>query len=127
MYAAQWHKILLVLVLHHSGDERIELAGIAEEYLALAILHILLYVERDCLRNAEVLHILGDGDAHLLSECEVVVDSVTRCEHYGCEVEKTDLLLSEFFGAESFYFDEWAKDEFYAEVLCDVEIWRLLA
>ena len=125
--AAHWHEIFLALVLHHCGDERVELAGVAEEHLALAILHILLYVECDCLCYAEVLHVLGDSDSHLLSEFEVVVDSVARGEHHRCEIEKTYLLLSEFFWAEPFYFDERTKDEFHAEVLCDVEVRRLFA
>ena len=122
VYGAERHEILLGLVLHHCWYERVDLAGCAKEHFALAVLHILLYVECDGFGDAEVLHVLGDCDAHLLGEVEVVVDGVTRCEDYGCEVQQADLLLAEFFGTQSLDLDERAEHEFYAKVLGDIEV-----
>ena len=73
---AQGHEELLSLVLHHSGDERVNLSCVAEEHLALSVLHVLLDVESYCLCNAEILHVLRNSNAHLLCQLEVVVDGV---------------------------------------------------
>ena len=122
MDRAQRYKIFLGLVLHHCGYERIDLAGCAEEHLALAVLYVFLDVQCYSLGHAEVLHVLGDCDAHLLGEVEIVVDGVARCEDNGCKVQQSNLLLAEFFGTQSLDLDEWAEHKFHAKVLGDIEV-----
>ena len=76
MYIAQGNEVLLVLMLVDDGQQAVVLACGAEEDLALAVLHVLLYIECDHLGNAEILHVFGDGDAKLAAEVEEMVHCV---------------------------------------------------
>ena len=72
MHVGHRYKVLLGLVLHKEGLQVVYVT-VAVEYLAFAVLNIFLYVERNGLRQAEIFHIVGDGDAQLLAQCEEVV------------------------------------------------------
>ena len=76
VYIAQGNEVLLVLMLVDDGQQAVVLACGAEEDLALAVLHVLLYIECDHLGNAEILHVFGDGDAKLAAEIEEMVHCV---------------------------------------------------
>jgi hypothetical protein len=47
-------------VLHHHGDEVIDLAGISKEYLSLAILYVFLDIEGNGLGDAEIFHVFRE-------------------------------------------------------------------
>ena len=64
-------------MLEDGSHQTIYLTGIAEEHLALAVLNILLDVERYCLSDAEILHVLRDDNSHLSAQLEEVVYSMT--------------------------------------------------
>ena len=113
-------------MLYHYGDEALDLAAFAVEYLTLAVLHILLYVESDSLRHTEILHGLGYVDAQLGAKSEEVVDCVARGEHDSCVVEDGDLLLSELLRAYSFYLDKLLKINSHTKLACDVKIGRFV-
>ena len=70
-------EVTLVLVLYKKGLKVLYVA-VAEEYLAFAVLYIFLYVERYCLRQAEVFHIVGYGNAQFFAECKEMVNCVAR-------------------------------------------------
>ena len=97
VYVAHRHEILFGLVLYHERDEVLDFTSIGEEYLALAILHIFLYVQGYSLEHAEVLHVLGDGDAHLLGQLEIVVYGMARGEDHSCIIEEVYFLLTKLF------------------------------
>ena len=98
VHPTQRHEIALVLVLEDVRKKVLDLACVAEEHLALAVLHVFLDVEGYLLDHAEILHRLGNGDAHLLCQREEVVDGVARGEHHRSVVEKVDLLLAKLLG-----------------------------
>jgi hypothetical protein len=66
MYTAQWHEISLLLVLHHHGDEVIDLSGVSKEYLSLAILYVFLDIEGNGLGDAEIFHVFRNGKTKLV-------------------------------------------------------------
>ena len=101
-----WHKISLGLVLDDSGH--------AEEHLALAVLHILLYVQSHLLGNAEIFHRLGDVESQFLGEREEVINGVTRRKDHCCAIVQGNVLLTKFFCRDAFHLYEWVKYEFHA-------------
>ena len=109
VHIAYRHKIFLGLVLHHRGHKVGHIAGGAKKHLALAVLHVFLYVEGYSLRHTEVFHVFGYGDAEQLGQLEVVVDGMARGEHHSRVVEKTDLLLAEFLRRDAFHFNKGTK------------------
>ena len=64
-------------MLEDRSHEAVYLTGVAKEYLTLAVLDILLDVERYCLGDAEILHILRDVYSHLGAKLEEMINSVT--------------------------------------------------
>ena len=71
------HQILFVLVLHHGRNQIVHTACLAEEHLALAILHILLDIQGDSLCDTEILHILRNSDTQLLGHIKEMVNGMT--------------------------------------------------
>ena len=71
------YEITLCLMLEDRSHEAVYLTGIAEEHLTLAVLDILLDVERHGLGDAEILHVLRDVYSHLGAKLEEMVNSVT--------------------------------------------------
>ena len=119
---AHWHEISFLLVLDHGGQEVVDFSGVAEEHFALAVLNVLLYVESHGLGDAEVFHILGDGDSQLFAKVEEVVDGMARGEYDGCVLEDVNLLSTKLARGEAFDFDEGAEDNLYTILSFDVEI-----
>ena len=64
-------------MLEDGSHQAVHLTGVTEEYLALAVLDVLLDVQGNSLRNAEILHVLGDCNAHLGTKLEEMIYSVT--------------------------------------------------
>lgn len=73
---AQWHQILFGLMLDHDRQQIVDLAGGAEEYLSLAVLHVFLNVKGNSLRDAEVLHVLRNDETKLFSQLKEIVNGV---------------------------------------------------
>ena len=127
MHVAHGYEILLTLVLHHCRQQVVNLTRGTEEHLTLAILYVLLDIQRNRFCDTEILHVLGNGDTQLLSQCEKVVDGVTRSEHDGCVVQDVNLLRTEFLGSNTLHLDKRTEHQFYVKPLCYVIIGRLLA
>lgn len=72
----QWHQILFGLMLDHDRQQIVDLAGGAEEYLSLAVLHVFLNVKGNSLRDAEVLHVLRNDETKLFSQLKEIVNGV---------------------------------------------------
>ena len=122
VHVAQGDEVAFVLMLGHVGHEGFHLARFAEENLALAIRNVLLDVERNLLAQAEILHRLGDVDAHLLAQTEEMVDAVTGGENNGAVLQDADVLRAEFCRSETFDFDEGPEDNLYAVALSNIVI-----
>ena len=125
MDITQGYEEAFVLVLEHGWQQVIDFPGGTVENLTLAILNILLNVERYLLCYAKVLHVVTYDEAQILSKLEEVVDGVPRCEDDGAEVGKRNLLSSKFPGRKSFDLDERAKDELYAVAGSEIVVRRL--
>ena len=125
-HVALRHEVFLVLMLHHHRHQIGEFARCAAKHLALAVLHVFLYVIGNRFGNGKVFHRFGNGYAHLLAKGEEVVDGVARGEHDGRVVEHLYLLLAKFFGREAFHLNEGVKHKLYAVLRCNVKIGRLL-
>ena len=113
-------------MLYHYGDKALDFAAFTVEYLTLAVLYILLYVQSDSFRYAEIFHGLGHVDAQLGAKSEEVVNCVTRGEYDSCVVENGDLLLSELLRAYSFYLNKLLKINSHTKLACDVKIGRFV-
>ena len=64
-------------MLEDRSHEAVYLTGIAEEHLTLAVLNVLLDIERYCLGDAEILHVLRDVYSHLGAKLEEMIYGVT--------------------------------------------------
>lgn len=126
VHVADDEEVVLVLVLDQQGEEVVKLAGGRVEDFALAVYDVLLQVEGDGLGGAEVLHRVGDRDAHLFAKVEEMVDGSLGGENDGCEVGYVDFLLAEFACVKAFDLDEGPKYYFHSVLLLDVEVWRLV-
>ena len=89
-------------------EERLKVQNVtvAKEYLALAVLYVLLYIVRNCLGQAEILHVVRDVYSQFLAQCEKVVNCVAREEYNGSVVQNRYLLLTEFLCCHSLNLDE---------------------
>ena len=76
VHVAQRYEIFLILVLHHAWQQVGYLACVAEEHLALAILHVFLNIQCYCLRDTEILQVFGDVVSKFFGKLEEIVDSV---------------------------------------------------
>ena len=114
-------------MLGHGGQQVVNLSRRPEEYLALAILHILLYIKRNCLRDTEILHVLRYGHTQLLCQRKEVVDGMTGGKDNGRMVQDAHLLCTELFSCYPLDFDKRTEHEFNAKLVSDVVIGRLLA
>ena len=119
---AHGYEILLGLVLGHGGQQVVNLTGGAEEDLALAVLHIFLDIQRDSLRDAEILHILRNSDTQLLGEGEEMVNGMARGEDNGSVVQDVHLLGTKVLRRDSLHLDERTEHEFYVELGSDVVV-----
>ena len=127
MHITHGHQILLGFMLNHCGDEVIDFSSISKEHLALAILHILLYVKRDGLGYAEILHVLRNSDAKLFCQIEKMVDGMTRSKNDSSVVKYINFLRAEIFGGDAFYLNKRTEHKFNVESRCDVVVRRLFA
>ena len=110
-------------VLQDDGKQTVERACGAEEHLALAVLDVLLDVKRHGLGGTEILHRLGDVDAHLLTELEKVVDGVARGEDdSGMLGENGHLLSTEFLWGETLYLNELLEVDLHIIFLCNLVV-----
>lgn len=76
--AAHGYKVFFTLVLDHHGHKVLHLSGGTIENLALAVLHIFLYVKRNRFGDTEILHRLGNRYHHLFGYGEEMIDGMTR-------------------------------------------------
>ena len=127
MDLAHRNEILLGLMLHHCGQQIVYLSRSTEEHLALAILYVLLYIERNGLSDTEILHVLGYLHTHFLCQLEEIINGMTRGEDDCRIVEDAYFLLTELLRAQSFNLYERTEYEFHVEVLGYVIIRRFLA
>jgi len=102
----QGNEVTLGLVLDHEGNQVVNLACSAEENLALAILDVLLYVLSHRLCNAEILHVLRDGNAHLLGKKEEIVNGKARSKYDSGVLQNGDFLCTKLLWSERLYLDE---------------------
>ena len=109
-------EVFFSFVLAHHGEKFRPSSARSVEDFALAVLHVLLDVENDLFGDAEILHVLGQGDAKLFAEVEEVVDGVLGVEHHGGVVEDIDLLCTKLTRFDGFYFDERTEGEIHAEI-----------
>ena len=76
MNIAHGHEVFLGLVLHHCGNQVVNLASAAEEHLALAILYVFLDIEGNGLGHTEVFHVFWNVDTKLFCQCEIMINGV---------------------------------------------------
>lgn len=88
-----------------------------EKDLALAVHDILLQVEGDALRAAEIAHRLGDAVANLESQTKEMINGRAAGEYDRGELGDVDLLLAKVVGADSLNVNERAKDELHTGLL----------
>ena len=112
-------------MLKDRSHKAIHLTGVTEEYLALAVLDILLYIERNRLCNAEILHVLGYVYPHLSAQLEEVIYRITGSEYYSGVIKDIDMLLSELLGSERFNTDKRFENELYTIFISQIKIGRL--
>ena len=112
-------------MLNHRRQQVIDLARRAVEDLALTVLHVLLYVLCHGLCNAEILHVLGDGNAHLLGKQEEIVDGKTRSEDNGSVLQNGYLLCAEFFRRQWLHLNKGTEHNLHIMALCDVIVRRI--
>lgn len=113
MYVALGYEELLVFVFEHEGKQVVNLACIAVEDFALAVLDVALDIKRYGLCNTEILHVFGDIDAHLLAELEEIVDGVAAGEDYSCMVEDVYTLSTKLTWGKTLNFDKGSENDFY--------------
>ena len=118
-------EVLLVTVL---GDELHKLREVlvAEEYLALTVLDIVLQIEGDGFGGAEVLHVLADGLAQLLQHAEEVVDRVLAVEDDGGIVTDMDTRLSEVAGRNAHNLEKFIESEIDIVLMNQITVGRFL-
>ena len=104
-------------------EEVVYLACLAIEDFALAVLDVLLDVEGDGLGDAEVFHILGDVDAHLLAELEEMVDGMAAGEDDGGVTGDVYVLVAELSGGEGFDLDEGVEGYLDVMLAHEVVVW----
>ena len=119
------NEILFSLMLQNGSHQAVHLSGIAKENLTLAVLNILLDVERYCLGDAEILHILRDVYSHLGAKLEEMIYSMTRCEYNSGVVKYVDVLLSELFGTKRLNANEWFEHKLNTVLISQIKIGRL--
>ena len=105
-------EIFLFLVFHHDFQKFFHLSGLGEEYLALAVLNVLLYIEGYLLWDEEVLHVFRDAYTQVFAQREEIVNGMPGIEDNGRIVEDVDVLCPKFFFRVPFYMDEWPEFEF---------------
>ena len=64
-------------MLEYGSHKAVNLTCVSEEYLALAVLDILLNVKRHRLSDAEILHVLWYYNSHLSAQLEEMIYSMT--------------------------------------------------
>ena len=64
--------------------------------LTLTVLDKLLKVVGHGLGGTEILHVLGDLDAHLLAEAEEMINAVFAGHHHGLELIRADAVFAKF-------------------------------
>ena len=64
-------------MLENGSHKAVNLTGCTEEYLTLTVLYVFLNIERHCLSDAEILHVLRYIDPHLGTKLEEVVYCMT--------------------------------------------------
>ena len=57
VYIRHWYQVLFSLMLNNGRYQIVNLPGVSEENLTLTILHILLDIQSNGLRHAEILHL----------------------------------------------------------------------
>ena len=119
------YEILLCLMLEDRSHQTVYLTGVAEEYLTLAILNVLLDIERYRLGDAEILHVLRYVDSHLSAQLEEMIYSMTRCEYNSGVVKYVDVLLSELFGTKRLNANEWFEHKLNTVLISQIKIGRL--
>ena len=77
VYVRHGDKVLLRLMLQDGCKQAVHLTGSAEKHLAFPVLDILLDVEGDCLRNAEVFHVIRHIDPQFGAQVEEMIYSMT--------------------------------------------------
>jgi hypothetical protein len=97
------------------------------ENLSFAIHDVLLQIQGDLFVDAEILHFLGNGDAHFFAQAEKMVDAVSGIENNGGMVENGNLLLSEILCGETFHLDERTEIYFQTIFVSQIKVGRLFS
>ena len=91
-----WYEESCGRLMFLQGAGEVLYRPLTHKYLALAVLDKLLEVMGHSLGGAEILHVLGDLDAHLFTEAEKVVNAVLAGHHDCLEFIRADTKLTEF-------------------------------
>ena len=110
---------LLAVLLHDRYQLRLPPCFGIED-LALAVDDELLEIVGYLLVDAEVLHILGDGDTELFAELEEVLHSLARGEDYCRMIKDVHLLIAELTWSHRLDFDECTKRSFGSVARSDI-------
>ena len=119
------HEVFLRLMSHHDGYQIFKFARGAEEDFTLAVLGVLLDVERDGLRYAEVFHCFRYCHTELRAQIEKMVDGMPRIENNSGMLKDRDFLLSEFLRRKALHLNKGAEHDFNAMLFGDVVVRRL--
>ena len=127
MYIADGQQVSLFVVLVEGGKKLwiVDFASVAVKYLALAVDDIFLQIVGHTLARTHVLHRVGYIETRFFGQAEIIVDGSFRCKNHTCKIGNIDFLLSVFFCRQTLDLDERAKYQLKAELLGNVEIWRL--
>ena len=78
VYIRHWYQVLFSLMLNNGRYQIVNLPGVSEENLTLTILHILLDIQSNGLRHAEILHCFGNCHTQFCTQVEEMINSMTR-------------------------------------------------
>ena len=98
------------MLLQHLNQVREIL--VSEEYLAFAVLYVILEVEGYCLGGAEVFHRVGDDFAQIFCQAEKVVDRVFAVEYNGSVFGKVYAAFAEFCSGQTDHFKKLVESYF---------------
>ena len=112
-------------MLYHCWQQVINLACCSKENFAFAVLHILLYILCHSLSDTEVLHVLRNGDSHLLCQQKEIINGETRSENHGSVFQNGYLLGPEFFWCKRLNLNKGAEYNLHIMTFCYIIVGRV--
>lgn len=106
---------LIAVFGHHVDKVGEEL--LAEKYLALAVLDVVLQIESDGFGGAEILHGFGNGLAKFLGHTEEMVNRILAVEYNSRMFTDVDAAFAKFRNADAFNGEKLVEGKLHVEVV----------